>query len=140
MNASRQVLECLFTDIHKYRKEGESTDKTKCLSRTIRDFTFMKGAVKIELCALSIDDVRITAISGDIDGVFGLESGDLIGRNILKVGRMSRDYITRVFQELEKTGFVFKEIQFNGKKIQSILMLREGNNLVEIAWVKQVIK
>lgn len=137
---TREVLEGLFTDIHKYRIEGQNGTNDKCMTRTIRDFTFMKGAVKIELCATSLSEVIVTRISGDIGGVFGLEVGDLIGRNILKVGKISRDYITRVFNELEKTGFVFKELQFNGKKIQSILMLREGNNLVEIAWVKEVVK
>lgn len=100
----------------------------------------MEGAVKIELCALSIDDVRITAISGDIDGVFGLEKKDLINQNVLKLGSMKPDYIYRVFEDLEKTGFVFKEMQFNGRTIHSILMPRDGNNLVEIAFVKEVIK
>lgn len=140
MTMTREVLECLFTDIHKYRIEGQNGADDKRMTRTIRDFTFMKGAVKIELCATSLSEVIVTRISGDISGVFGLESGDLIGRNILKVGRMTEDYISRVFQELDETGFVFKEITFNGKKIQSILMLREGNNLVEIAWVKKAVK
>lgn len=116
MNASRHVLECLFTDIHKYRVEGQTGKKDKCMTRTIRDFTLMKGAVKIELCATSLTEVIVTRISGDVEGVFGLEKGDLIGRNILKIGRMSRNYVLRVFNELEQTGFVFKEIQFNGKK------------------------
>lgn len=140
MSANNQIINCLMNDIQKYRHEGANGDKHKCMTRTIKDFTFMKGAVKIELCATSLTEVIVTRISGDIDGVFGLEKGDLIGRNILKIGRMSRNYVLRVFKELEKTGFAFKELQFNGKKIQSILMLREGNNLVEIAWVKEVIK
>lgn len=134
------VIDSLISDIHKYRKESSNGVTSKTQTRTIKDFSHIKGAVKIELCASDIDTISVTYITGDTWGVLGMGKNELIGRNMLKLGKMTREYVSKVLTELDEYGFVFKEMTFKGRKINSILILREGNNLVEIAWVRDAIK
>jgi hypothetical protein len=141
MIANMSVLECIMSDIScmVHQQNGDKiTPRT--MTRTIRDFTGMAGAVKMEMCAKSDKEIIVTYVGGDVWGVYGVGKNELIGRNILKVGKMSPEYVAQVMHELSETGFVFKQIEFNGRTIFSILMLREGNNLVEISWNKDAIK
>jgi hypothetical protein len=144
MNTTAQmsVFESMMSDIRCMISEQNTITKSlpKQITRTIKDFTGMEGAVKMELSAKSDKEIIVTYVGGDVWGVFGMGKNELIGRNILKVGKMSKEYINRVMNELSESGFVFKQYELNGRTISSVLMIRDNDNLVEFSWVKEAIK
>ena len=106
-------------------------------SMTIKDFSGLKGACKVEIM-LEGKDAIVTHISGDVEEVFGWKRHDLVGNDLLKLFKVDKKVIDKAFKDLSQNGWAFKRNTFKGSNGNdyntcSILLWREvGKSVVEL--------
>ena len=127
------VIDRLLTGIKAFNVDAP----TRPCSMTIKDFSGLKDACKVEIM-LEGKDAIVTHITGDVESVFGWKRHDLVGNDLLKLFKVDKKISEKAFKDLLRNGWAFKQNTFkgsNGKDYHtcSILLWREvGKSVVEL--------
>lgn len=126
-----EVIDRLILDLKSY-----TTEKVRPCSMTIKDFSGLKNACKLEImlegkCAI------VTASSGDVEGTLGWKKHALIGNDLLKLLKIDSSISDKAFKDLSQNGWAVKYNTFKGQDGKlittvSVLLWRDvGKAVVE---------